>query len=162
MPIGGKEPHKRAVYTADVAARVVRRVALADPTVASVLEHARSLPRALVAFDAPIGMPSSFLTAIRPNLGFLEWLTTAQLDECAGATTWCLDRPFFRVPPGKGALSAFTARAASHGVSLRRTIETQTRAKSAFILPASRAAWARRRAICCAACSASGAPRGRG
>jgi hypothetical protein len=46
---------------------------------------------------------------------------------------WSPDRPFFAVPAGAGGLTAYVAAAASHNVSLYRSIDRQTSAKSLFI-----------------------------
>ena len=84
----GKEPAKRAAYRAVLADRVVRRVAAEAHEVRTLLSYANELGgRALVAFDAPLGLPESFSTAVRtagssPAAGFLDWLSTASLDHC--------------------------------------------------------------------------------
>jgi hypothetical protein len=92
-----------------------------------------------VTFDAPIGVPESFIAAVRrgPNgrqvSSFVDWLRIASFDVCSDALTWCTDAPFFRVPPGKGGLMAFEAAAARQSIKLRRRIEERTGGKSVFI-----------------------------
>ncbi len=134
-----KEPARRAVYLANLSDRVVRRVAAEVHEVRALLSYANGLGgRTLVAFDAPLGLPESFITAVRaagapPAAGFLDWLSTASLDHCTGAHDWSLAAPFFRVPAGEGALGRFEAAARRQGVDLRRRIERQTGGKSVFI-----------------------------
>ena len=79
----GKENHKRAVYLADIAGRSVRRVEGTDwsvPTVTAAAERWKSGGTVLVTFDAPLGVPASFLTAaaqcrpLHPMTTFLELL----------------------------------------------------------------------------------------
>lgn len=123
---------RRSVYVASVRDRVVRRVAEDVHDVASLLAHARGAPT-LVAFDAPLGLPESFLVASGHAGGFLRWLDDRSLDSCENAASWSLSAPFFRVPAGKGALGAFEAAARRRGASLRRQIEVRTGAKPVFV-----------------------------
>ena len=134
----GKEPKKRAVYEALVAERVVRRVREDVTEVSSLLEYASRGPFPLVlGFDAPIGVPKSFLDAvrrIRPEVtSFSKWLPTASLSDSSSAAAWSIEAPFFGVPAGAGALTRFTEAAAQKGVKLRRKIEERTGGKSVFI-----------------------------
>jgi hypothetical protein len=136
----GKEEKKRAVYEAIVADRLVRRVASDVRTVSALLGYAAGLGAGiLVAFDAPLGVPESFIEAVRktstvPRIdGFVDWLLAASLDHCKKAHDWSLSAPFFQVPAGDGALGRFEAAAKRYGVELRRRIEKQTGGKSVFI-----------------------------
>jgi hypothetical protein len=83
----GKEFPKRAVYVADVSARVVRRVAATGWSVPGVLKEAErweSTGSVLATFDVPLGVPESYLAALRrtpstpPPANFLELLTLAR------------------------------------------------------------------------------------
>jgi|HubBroStandDraft_1064217.scaffolds.fasta_scaffold81171_2 hypothetical protein len=136
----GKEERKRAVYEVVVPERLVRRVARDVRTVAALLGYASGLGEsALVTFDAPIGVPESFIDAVRRTLwghrvrGFLDWLDLASLERCTSADDWSLVTPFFKVPRGKGSLKRFEETAGRHGVDLRRRIELQTGGKPAFV-----------------------------
>ena len=143
----GKESVKRAVYVADIAARVVRRVLGKAWSLAGLLEEAQrwtSMGSVLVTFDAPLGVPESYLAALnrvlsgQPLTTFLDLLASAGsmprfFDGGSVPGDWSLDRPFFAVPAGTGGLSAYVAAAASHGVIIRRSIDVQTAAKSVFI-----------------------------
>lgn len=58
----GKEAGKRAVFVADISARVVKRVSRRDWSVDTVLAEAerwKSRGTVLVTFDAPLGVPAS-------------------------------------------------------------------------------------------------------
>lgn len=139
----GGPSNKRTAYEALVGERVIRRVPAADAwEVESLLEYARRGDRpTLLAFDAPIGVPRSFIEAARksglgPSIsGFLDWLSLATFDECEDAAHWSIASPFFRVPPkgGEGSLRAFEAAARKAGVDLYRAIEKQTGGKTAFM-----------------------------
>src|SRR5580693_5640515 len=83
----GKEFPKRAVYVADVSARVIRRVSATGWSVAGVLKEAErwsSTGAVLATFDAPLGVPESYLAAVRtlpsgqPPVTFLDLLARAR------------------------------------------------------------------------------------
>src|ERR1051326_3532126 len=62
----GKDLSKRCVYVADVAARRIRRLSAPGWTVGRVLDAADEWTRAgavLATFDAPLGVPESYLAA---------------------------------------------------------------------------------------------------
>jgi hypothetical protein len=62
-----KDCPKRAVYVVDVEARGVRRLAAAAWTVNDVLAHAErrtSRGTVLTTFDAPLGVPESYLVLL--------------------------------------------------------------------------------------------------
>jgi hypothetical protein len=142
---------KRRVYVADVASRVVRRIApAAHWTLGSLLRTASDMADAvaggpvLVAIDAPLGLPASYLAAAggiapwRSPCHFLDFLihacTMPQFFEpTKQASQWCIERPFFAVPPGVGGLNGYRdAAAKQHSVDLRRDIERRTGAKTVF------------------------------
>lgn len=135
-----KDPRKRAAYEALVGERVVRRVAADLNEVPSLLAYAaESGGSTLVAFDAPIGVPESFIAAVRARsngcgvLGFMDWLFAASLAQAPDAARWSIDAPFFHVPGGEGALAKFDAAARAQGVDLRRHVDKLTGGRSAFI-----------------------------
>jgi hypothetical protein len=143
----GKDFPKRSVYVADVPARVVRRVSADGWTAAGVLEEAErrsSRGSVLATFDAPLGVPESYLTAVstlvsgQAPASFLELLARARFlprffDASSVATDWRVERPFFAVPPGKGGLRTYVDAAGRHRVDLHRWIDRVTAAKPVFI-----------------------------
>jgi hypothetical protein len=143
----GKEFPKRAVYVADVSARVVRRVSANGWSVAGVLEEAErrsSTGSVLATFDAPLGVPESYLVALsrvspgQPSTTFLDLLARARtmprfFDGTSVARDWSLERPFFSVPAGDGGLGSYVDVAARHGVNMYRRIDRITGAKAVFI-----------------------------
>jgi len=143
----GKEPGKRAVYIADVATRSVRRISSRGWTVSDVLAEAQqneSRGSVLVTFDAPLGVPASYLAALanipasgapKNFLAFME-LACAKpefFEATSVANQWEVERPFFNVPPGRDGLGAYLRSADDRGVDLYRAIDRQTRAKSVFV-----------------------------
>jgi hypothetical protein len=143
----GKEPQKRAVYVADVSARVVRRVSSDRWSVAGVLAEARrwtSTGSVLATFDAPLGVPDSYLTALsrltgaQPLTTFLDLLGHARsmprfYDASTVAREWSVERPFFSVPAGDGGLRTYVDAAARFDVKMYRQIDRLTGAKAVFI-----------------------------
>jgi len=91
----------------------------------------------LVGIDAALGLPLAF--GRRMGAGsFPEALRLladrGALDaEAASPAEWGIERPFFRVPPGQGALTRFEERAGGRGGMLRQ-IERVVGGKSAFVL----------------------------
>ena len=64
----GKESPKGAVYVAEVESRIIRRLCAAGWSVAGVLAEAErwtSTGSVLATFDAPLGVPESYLKALR-------------------------------------------------------------------------------------------------
>jgi hypothetical protein len=161
-----KYPAKRAVWVAAPTTKEVRRL---DPTpgqswtVARILERTARLVgtagSALISFDAPIGVPESYLTAARADFGasvgatFLDWLPLADSshefwDPVRSPEAWSIRRPFFFVPKGKGSLGEFNGAAAAAGIELRRDVEFASQGKSVFAFglpgqvgPAAQALW---------------------
>lgn len=143
----GKEFSKRAVYAADISARVVRRVPGDGWSFAGVLAEAQrwtSTGSVLATFDAPLGVPDSYLTALgrlpgaHPLATFLDLLARARsmprfYDATTVALDWIVERPFFSVPKGDGGLRTYLDAAARFGVDMYRHIERKTGAKSVFI-----------------------------
>lgn len=133
----GKEPKKRAAYEVLVSARLIRRVTTDVRDVTKLLRYAGQLEEAtLVTFDAPIGVPESFIAFANTKAkvaGFVDWLLTAPLAQCKSAQEWSVTAPFFQVPGGSGALGLFEGAARRHKVELKRRIEQATGGKSVFI-----------------------------
>jgi hypothetical protein len=138
----GKKPEKRAAYEVLIADRLVRRVAANVHEVHTLLHYAaQGNLSTLVAFDAPIGVPKSFVTEVQKRpaganvKGFMDWLLLAPFDHCDDAARWSPDAPFFQVPPdgGDGSLDAFVSAAQRQGVDLYRRIERQTGGKTVFL-----------------------------
>ncbi len=142
-----KDQNKRALYAADVRKREVYRVRPATLTIDSALDEARKLAakgKVLLSFDLPLGLPLSFLSAIRTIPG---WETASRFDEFLTLTArtpsffefgrdangWSVQKPFFKVPEGEGALGAFDAAAQRAGVKLRRRIDERTGGRPVFI-----------------------------
>jgi hypothetical protein len=122
-----KEADKRAVYLAEVESRSVRRLSSPKWTFDSVIAMAESLGTkggVLVGFDVPLGVPASYLASaqrMRPAVNSFPTLLTATIpaQEFFEATTnpadWCIQRPFFAVPPVKGGLTSYVQAAERQG-----------------------------------------------
>jgi hypothetical protein len=142
----GKENRKRALYVADIASRIVERVSGQDWSVATVLgeaERRAAKGSVLVTFDAPLGVPESYLAAAagvqswRVPKTFLDLLacacsTPAFFDASSTPDDWKIERPFFKVPAGEGGLKSYQTAAARIGIDLYRTIDKRTKAKTVF------------------------------
>jgi len=131
----------REVYSAHVAEKRVERVTPPDGgwTVAAVLhEAARRRPTrqaVLVGFDAPLGLPRSFLEHAGAR-SFPAWLASVEAGAFGSVSepeAWCVARPFFRVPAGTGSLTAFVRSMEKQGIAAKREIDRRTRAKPVFI-----------------------------
>lgn len=143
----GKEVSKRAVYVAEIESRIVRRLSTAGWSLARVLKESErwtSTGSVLATFDAPLGVPESYLTilgglpAAPPMSTFLDFLTWARsmprfYDATTVARDWIVERPFFVVPAGHGRLRAYVDAAALHGIDMFRQIDRMTGAKAVFI-----------------------------
>jgi hypothetical protein len=170
-----KDPALRTTWIADVPARVVRQLRRSESdatpdgirrptawTLETLEARAREIApdgRAIVAVDAPLGVPDSFLRASKLALGladelnFAEWLPEALkqpgfLPPVHTPDEWSVLSPFFRVPSGVGGYRQFVAAAAIVGVDLKREIEKRTRGNSVFAFdlpgqvgPAAQALW---------------------
>jgi hypothetical protein len=136
----GKERNKRAVFVADPVARTIKRIDGANWSVATLLEAAvpwRARGSVLITFDAPLGVPASYLRAAskRPLWGgpktfleFLEcvWSDPGYLDLIVTADEWAVEHPFFAVPAGEGGLLSLLSAAERAGVDLYRAIDCLT------------------------------------
>lgn len=133
----------RRAWVAEIGERSVTPADV-TPTLASLLAFARALPgRTVVAIDAALGVPRFYLDGARRAVpawsgaeDFLGWValalrTPGVLREVHSAADWQHDRPFIRVPPGRGALHAFWTRC---GGRLVRAIDEVTGAKSPFVV----------------------------
>src|SRR5690606_32216413 len=98
----------------------------------------------LATFDAPLGVPESYLTAMgrlpgaQPLPTFLDLLARASsmprfYDTTTVARDWFVERPFFSVPAGDGGLGTYVEAAARFGVDMYRQIDRKTGAKAVFI-----------------------------
>jgi hypothetical protein len=138
-------PSKRVVFEANVSERVVRCVT-APPdgwTFEQLVTTARRRDwPVLIAIDAPFGVPARFLTAARHELQlgsdatFLELIRRVPpswFEPVKRARDWSVASPFFAVPKGRGALTAFTTAANAAACDLLRAIDRPTGAKSVFI-----------------------------
>lgn len=111
----GKEVSKRAAFVADVHECRVQWLGPVRWTFEEVLRHAEpwaSRGSVLVTFDAPLGVPKSYLSALsrasRQSISnFLELLVATQqmpsfFDATSDPRDWRPERPFFAVPGGEG------------------------------------------------------------
>lgn len=142
----GKESRSRSVYVADVAERNVRRIRASRWSFAQVIEEAQRWVHGgpvLATFDAPLGVPESYLAAAAklPRSGspttFMELLKNAStwprfFEATSNPAHWAVERPFFAVPAGPGTLTAYQEAAGRYGVNLYRDIDKATRAKAMF------------------------------
>jgi hypothetical protein len=142
-----KEQKGRALYMANVLKREVRRVRKFPLTLDSALAQAGELAKdgtVLLSFDLPLGLPNSFLSALRKLPGWeaassfpcflpIAAQAPAFFVSRTQASRWSLRQPFFKVPPGAGARAAFEEAAAHAGVQLRRRIDVRTGGNPMFI-----------------------------
>ncbi len=139
-------PSKRVVFEALVPERVVRCVPAPDDgwTFERLITTARRRDpgRTLVAIDAPFGVPTRFLAAARraldlgPDATLLELIRrvpSSWFEPVTRPGDWSVARPFFKVPKGRGALTAFATAASAAACDLVRAIDRTTGAKSVFI-----------------------------
>ncbi|MGF1509308.1 MAG: hypothetical protein ACFB9M_07380 [Myxococcota bacterium] len=102
-------------------------------SLAELVREVRSPTEAtLLGIDVGLGVPEDVGRRWGVAQGFMEWVRTGpsmQERRSPDAERWSPDRPFFRVPAGKGALAAFRRRA-----TLLRRCDTLTGAKSVFLL----------------------------
>ena len=143
----GKAPRKRAVYVADMPRRIVSRIERGPYSFATVLEQAHETAvggPVLATFDAPFGVPISYLRAaarewkLDPDITFLDLLKVAATREqffaaVATETEWSISRPFFAVPAGEQGLNRYKHASAKKGVDLWRRIDRKTGAKPVFV-----------------------------
>jgi hypothetical protein len=138
-----KDPKKREVYAASAAEKRIGR--LQPPTggwsVANVFLETERLrpaggPPVLVGFDAPIGVPRSFLDRTGART-FMTWLHSlgdpAVFEPVREPQDWSVARPFFIVPKGQGSRSAFEGRMRAEGAGSKRRIDVCAHANPVFI-----------------------------
>jgi 8-oxo-dGTP diphosphatase len=92
---------------------------------------------ALIGIDAVLGLPTAFARAagcsdFADAVGWLE-SSGGLREEAESPAAWRPERPFFRVPAGRGGLSRFYGAAGGHSAMLRQ-IELRTGAKPVFVL----------------------------
>lgn len=137
-----KDPAKREVYAASVARRRVWRIKPPSGgwNVKTALDSASRLrvgrSPVLVGFDAPIGVPASFLKLTGAPT-FKQWLWTAKVPSLFQPVSdphdWSVRRPFFLVPEGKGSRSGFENHLRRLGVTPKRRIDEICKANPVFI-----------------------------
>lgn len=143
----GKESKKRAVYKADVSRRAIERVDGTTWSLERLLTSAREAVQAgkgpvIISLDLVLGAPEPyFRQAQRVDRwqgvrNFIDWLPLLSSNatfwqEVKKADEWSVQRPFFAVPKGKGALKAFYEKA---GYDLRRRVDVRCRSKCPFIV----------------------------
>ena len=121
-----KQPHKRSAYLADPAKQTIRRLET-DVSLEQLLKIASGLTSpTLIGIDAAIGLPAGLWHQLVEQHGvtannFIDFLLGDSLPEqflepVKHADAWSPRQPFFVVPPGKGALTAFH-QATAHGLS---------------------------------------------
>lgn len=91
---------------------------------------------ALVAFDAPLGLPRSYLAAARAA-SFVEWLARVDdvtLSPLPSGEAWTVARPFVRPRLRGSSWRAAEAAAAAAGVDLLRGVDRASGAQSVFRL----------------------------
>ena len=129
---------KRAVYVADLTRNQIRHAATdTEWTLPALLAYCRRLTHAgpvLVGIDAALGVSRGYWDLVGPQpRSFLDWLRDVDPDRFFGITTdptrWCVDRPWFRVPSGKGGKRAFTGQVSD---GFLRKIDQATRANPLF------------------------------
>ncbi len=139
-----KDPHKRAVYVADVRNLCIRKVENPNWNVNALLELAERLSESgpvLIGVDVVLGVPAGYWQMVRYKRGphmpenFVDWLSNLDPDDeffetvVHRPTEWHIERPWFKVAPGQGGLTSFTTRV--EGGMLRR-IDAATGAKPVF------------------------------
>jgi hypothetical protein len=106
------------------------------PTVSDLVanvDRLRGDSWALVAFDAPIGLPSSYLSAARTALhlpgatDFLGWLRAVNenrgvFEAVVESPEWSVERPFFVLQHGNDGYRQFIRAAGAFGIDRRREI----------------------------------------
>ena len=140
----GNDPAKRSVYVAEIGERRIRRCSPSGVrwSAQALLESAARLAArgpVLVGADMVLGVPEGYWRRVAEAGGktpesFVEWLADTDPEggffgEAAEAGSWCPARPWFRVAPGRGGLTAFTAKV--EGGMLRR-IDGATGGKPVF------------------------------
>lgn len=140
-----KDVRKRSVHVADIHARRILSAERRGWNLAKLLAVAREKAQrgpVLIGIDLVIGLPDRYWQALRQSgacgcpASFVEWL--GRLDpgsdffrRVRSPPEWCIERPFFHVPSGKGGLKSFTNKLNG---GFRRRIDIATGAKSPFVV----------------------------
>ena len=137
------EAGKRSVHVADVHERRIRYAECGGWNLAKLLASARERAHrgpVLIGIDLAIGLPNRYWRALldsgrhgRPA-SFVEWLGRRDpgsdfFRRVRSPSEWCVDRPFFHVPKGKGARKSFEDRLTG---GFHRRIDVKTGAKPLF------------------------------
>ncbi len=141
-----KDTRKRSVYVADLSKCLIYREARPDWALGSLMALATQLAQSgsvLVGVDVVLGVPRSYWKLLQTEDrydqpgNFVDWL--GRLSEhdrffdpantVRSHDRWRVDRPWFHVPKGKGALTAFKKRADD---GFLRLIDRSTGAKPLF------------------------------
>ena len=139
------DPRKRSVYLARVEDRVVHRLNTPVWTVAGVIAEAERYARegqVMLSFDAPLGVPRSYLGAVGAAtpaapadfIGLLAWAVHTQsfFDVCADHN-WSVMRPFVHIRGGDGSRAGIFNAMRALNVEPLRLIETLCGGNSVFI-----------------------------
>ncbi len=140
-----KKSNKRSVYTANISERKVQKEQPngsswnLDTLLDLANRYAVDGP-VLIGLDLALGIPNNYWRLIRkesratPPKSFLEWLKGIDqsgrfFETVCKPDQWCIDCPWFKVPPGRGGLNSFT-KLADDG--MLRKIDKATGAKPIF------------------------------
>jgi hypothetical protein len=140
----GAQPKKRKAWVADIAKKQIRPLELVDLSIETLVEAAKRAPKPVViAIDAVLGIPRSYLDRWKREVDpehkdFLSWLKCANeipgfYEEVGSASDWSVQRPFIKVPGGKGSLSQFWLKS-NESRPLLRNVERQSKANSVLIV----------------------------
>ena len=140
-----KDVRKRFVHVADIHARRILSAERRGWNLAKLLAVAREKAQrgpVLIGIDLVIGLPDRYWQELRKSgacgcpASFVEWL--GRLDPGSdffrpvhSPSEWCIERPFFRVPGGKGGLKSFEDKLDG---GFRRRIDDATRANPLFVV----------------------------
>ena len=137
-----KDAKKRSVHVTDIHERHIHHPQCDDWTLEKLLGLARELGQGtvLLGMDVAIGLPLSFWRALpesgRRPTSFVDWLEDLDPESdffapVGSVSEWSVSRPFFRVPKGTGALTAFEEKL--HG-GFYREVDERWNAKSPFLV----------------------------
>lgn len=142
-----KCPNKRAVYTADITNKHLRKREYPNSegwNLKSLLELARELSRSgpvLIGVDVVLGVPREYwelflqdVPAAKPN-SFVQWLRGFDPNSdffvslCKSPEKWSVSCPWFEVQKGTGGLKSFTTKVTG---GMKRRLDLKTNAKPVF------------------------------
>ena len=139
-----KRPDKRSVYVGEIRERRIRRCRLRGGAwgLGALLDAAESLPErgpVVIGVDVVLGLPRGYWERVRRLGGeapetFVDWLggldVAGEFFGTAGsADDWCIERPWFRVPPRRGGLNSFTSQLEG---GMLRVVDAATGGKPVF------------------------------